>query len=200
MQFGRLTALERVNAINDGAPRWRCVCTCGKFTEGTKGNLVAGRLKSCGCLKIEVSQNLNRSHSMSKSRTYRIWQGMLNRCYNQNVRAYKNYGGRGIIVCDRWHIFENFFADMGDSGVDLTIERKDNNGNYEPSNCVWASRLEQGRNTRKNRILSVFGQTLTVSETASMYGLRYSVLISRLNRGWDAEQAVTVKVKIKING
>lgn len=118
---------------------------------------------------------------------------MLSRCRNPNVTNYRWYGGRGVGVCERWLTFRNFLADMGSRPPDSTLDRIDNNGNYEPGNCRWASQPEQHRNTSKVKKLTYDGATRTMIEWAEQLGLSYTVLRARLRRGWPIERALRVK-------
>lgn len=117
---------------------------------------------------------------------------MILRCENPKNIAYKNYGGRGIAVCDRWHIFENFCADMGDRPLGMTLERDDNDGNYEPGNCRWATRAEQNRNTRQNRWATINGETACLTDFASSHDMTLACLNARLSRGVPLELALTL--------
>lgn len=131
-----------------------------------------------------------RSHGMTGTRTYRIWKGMRTRCNNPNVRTYMHYGGRGIKVCRRWDSFENFLADMGEAPVGLSIERVDNDGHYQPENCVWADNKTQRRNTRLTLKVEFDGQLLPVVDVAERLGVSYSNLSRRLKNGTPIEEAM----------
>lgn len=154
--FYKLTVLNRSHKTHNGHWVWNCKCECGNEKKIYATNLVRGLTKSCGCYRVEVSGNTNLSHGHSRvgirSSEYRSWCSALARCNNKKNRKYNDYGGRGIIVCDRWaNSFENFFNDMGTKpSKKHSLDRIDVNGNYEPSNCRWATPKEQTRNKRNN--------------------------------------------------
>ena len=155
-RFGRLTILKRVENGKWGHTRWLCECDCGNIIEVVGYYLITGHTQSCGCLRKEIVRVRSLKHGHAKpeahTKTYQAWQNMLNRCNNPKAEGYKNWGGRGITVCERWNKFENFLQDMGEVPEGLTIDRKDNDGNYEPSNCKWATNKEQVRNNRHTKL------------------------------------------------
>jgi hypothetical protein len=130
-----------------------------------------------------------------QSKTYQCWRNMLNRCRNPNIPAWKNYGGRGIVVCERWLKFENFLADMGERPDGMQIERGDNDGNYEPGNCLWATPKQQIRNRRVTRLMTLNGITQCVSDWGAELGVDESVIRHRLKAGWSDEKALTTPVR-----
>lgn len=149
-KFGRLTVLELSHKQN-GHIFWLCRCDCGELKTAMGGNLKRGHVKSCGCFLRQVSSARLKTHGMSRTSEYSIWDGMKARCQNVQNTAYPNYGGRGITVCERWQTFENFYADMGSRPSEKhSVDRRDNDRGYEPDNCYWATPTEQLNNTRVN--------------------------------------------------
>jgi hypothetical protein len=172
--FGRLT-IE-----SDNGEFAHCVCDCGSRVSVRKCHLRTGATRSCGCLNKERTTEANTSHGMSSSGTYKTWAGMMQRCTNKKNLSYANYGGRGIQVCERWHSFENFLADMGERPQGMSIERVNNDGSYEPSNCRWASRQEQNENRRNAFSWVIDGVTYgNLADPARVYGVSKTAIM-----GW----------------
>lgn len=190
-RFGRLTVKEKVVNLNkkNRTARWLCICDCGGEKTVRADTLKGGHCLSCGCLKKEQDRkNLtqNHSHLQSGSRIYGIWQGMKRRCQNTKEKKYHRYGGRGIKVCQEWEeSFQSFYNWALENGYkeDLTLERKNNDGNYEPSNCTWATVKEQCNNRCTNIVVEVEGETLNLQELSGKYGINYSLIHSRYSRG-----------------
>lgn len=191
-KFGRLRAREYLGNDKSGHARWRCTCACGNEVVVIATNLKTGNSKSCGCRKLEVTAMRAATHRMSHTKLYRVWRSMISRCTNPNVPAYDRYGGRGIAVCDRWHDFANFYADMGDPpSPQHTLERIDNDGDYSPDNCRWATRTHQARNRASNHRITFRGKTRTLAGWAEETGINRSTILDRLHRGWSVERALT---------
>ena len=143
-RFGRLVVLSLTKKRSGGNTVWKCLCDCGSKTLVSANHLQSGHTKSCGCFQKEIRIKHGRYHYSE----YKIWNTMIQRCENPKHVSYKYYGARGIKVCERWHKFENFYADMGPKPEGKSIDRIDNEGNYEPDNCRWSTRSEQRQNTR----------------------------------------------------
>lgn len=201
MKFGYLTVLEYKpykNKNNRTIPKWLCRCDCGKLTEVIKHNLINGHTVSCGC-----ARNIRKvKHNMSKTRFHAIWCGMKNRCNNKNVKAYPNYGGRGIKVCEEWYDFKNFMNDMYSSYLEhidkfgekeTTLDRIDNNKEYSKNNCKWSTNKEQSLNRRSNKKYMINGELLTAFEISKKYNMTYSTVMHRLHRGWSMERIINQK-------
>lgn len=191
-RFGRLTVLNRVNSQSEA--KWLCVCDCGGHKEVFSSNLVRGFTKSCGCLHRETTQKANSIHGESKSRLFHIWMNMKARCSNPKLSSWTNYGGRGISVCPEWvESFIHFrdWANLNGYREDLTIDRIDVNGNYEPNNCRWIDRQEQAKNTRRN----VFYKGKCVKDWAILLGISEKTISRRMHKfNWPIEKAIFTPV------
>jgi hypothetical protein len=188
IRFGRLVALSVIKNRNHKYTwnSWRCRCDCGQFSNVRISDLM-DHTKSCGCLRVEkVSENFTTHGHTSKgnvSREYRTWCSMKERCDNPKNKRYQDYGARGISICKRWRTsFQAFLDDMGSKPPGMTLERKNTNGNYEPSNCTWADNFAQSNNRRNNRRVIHEGQSLTVSQLARKLGVKYSTVYMPLYR------------------
>lgn len=171
-------------------------CECGNKTIVTLGN-VKRHTTSCGCFSREQTSKRSIKHGQSSyngkkaSRLHNVWTAMIKRCYGKSNKGFRNYGGRGIEVCEEWrNSFLQFAADMGDPEDGMSIDRIDNNGNYEPKNCRWATQHQQSINRRTNRRLSHDGVTQTVGEWEKEKGYRKNLILSRLDRGWSVDKAI----------
>ena len=148
IKFGRLTVVGFAEIRNHRA-HWNVLCECGTRKTVAGNELTSGKTISCGCRKQETRDQT--VHGYEGSPTYAVWSNMLQRCTNPKNKDFRHYGARGIAVCDSWQTFANFLADMGEKPNGLTIDREDNDGNYEPANCRWATRSQQMQNTRRNQ-------------------------------------------------
>lgn len=192
--FGRLTAIAPLRT--GGRWCWECKCVCGATTTVMEKYLLSANTTSCGCLHREQLAARNTKHGNAirgrVSREHKIWSHMKDRCHNANAKDYRHYGGRGIKVCERWlESFENFLADMGVCPPKHQLERINNNGNYEPGNCRWATRTEQMRNTRKNVMLTFQGKTMPISQWAEQLKAQPQTLYSRAKAGWGVERILS---------
>jgi len=185
VRFGRLTA-RWPSGRRILSTIWLCSCDCGALVNVALSRLANGETASCGCLR----KILATKHGHASTPEYHTWADMLQRCLNPKVLGYSRYGGRGITVCDRWLSFKNFLADMGPRPYKLTIERKNNDGNYEPGNCRWATRKEQQNNMRTNVRLTYQGKTQNLSQWAIELGINRVTLNMRLLKGWSVEKAL----------
>ena len=201
-KFNRWTVIERAENDKRGQAQWKCVCDCGNVSIVGGKDLRLNKSKSCGCLQKETASQVAKTHGKSKTRLYRIWNVMRQRCKNPKVPEYKRYGGRGISVCCQW---ENSFLDFYDWAIhhgysdSLSIDRINVNGNYEPSNCRWATAIEQARNKRNMRLIEYNGEKKTLIEWTETLKLNYLRVKSRLQKGnWSIEEAFTTpKMKSK---
>jgi len=187
VRFGRLVAVRR--AVGDWPkPRFICVCDCGNEVIARSVSLKNGQKASCGCLIFT-------KNGMSNRRVYNVWWGMLERCEKPSAKGYSRYGARGIRVCDRWHDFSAFYADMGDPPPNMTLDRVDNERGYFPENCKWSSHYEQARNKRSTVLLTFNNETMCVKDWARKLGFNQSTLSQRYRKGWSAEKILTTLTK-----
>ncbi|KIL42064.1 hypothetical protein SD70_02450 [Gordoniibacillus kamchatkensis] len=186
-RFGRWTVLRRADAPKNGCVMWVCICDCGTQREVTGKYLKNGRSRSCGCLEKDVFKVMITKHGLSKENRaeYATWIRMKERCFNKNNHRFKEYGARGITVCDRWkESFENFLQDMGKKPSSKhSIDRKNNDGNYEPSNCKWSIQTEQTRNQRIRRDNTTNIPGVTWHKRLNKYRVRISVENKRISLG-----------------
>ena len=186
--FTRLTVLGRSGSTPTGMAAWLCRCSCGTEKRVYGGDLRSGKSKSCGCLKSQIVGSLRRSHNQSKTRLYRIWQGMLKRCFDKNQPGYKDYGAKGISVCNEWRDFNKFYdwSKLNGYNESLSIDRIDNELGYFPENCRWATPREQAINRRTTTLTSDGRPGLLVAEEN---GISPRLFRSRVDAGWDIDLA-----------
>lgn len=193
-KFERLKVIDRAPS-RKGQTMWNCLCKCGNTTIVSSQNLKTGHTQSCGCYNIQRATEANIKHNGVGTRLYRTWQGMKNRCYNPKCEYYPDYGGRGITVCKEWiDNFESFQEWALTNGYEesLTIDREDNNGIYEPSNCRWVTMKIQSNNRRSNRYITVDNITHTLEEWADISGIPSRTIRNRIDKyKWNEKDAVT---------
>lgn len=195
-QFTRWVVIE-ISEPRNGQTYWLCHCLCGTIKPVAAQALLNGRSKSCRCLDHELFAARVRKHGFSYLPEFKIWRNMKSRCENPRDIGYTFYGGRGITVCTRWQVFENFLADMKPRpSPKHTIERKDNDFGYSPENCRWATYKEQNNNHRGNHLLTYKGRTLTITQWAEECGLKPVTLSHRINYShWPVEKALTTPLR-----
>lgn len=181
--FGRLTVLERGENSNRGKARWVCRCDCGRTTTVAGADLRSGHTQSCICLHREVVTGKLTTHGMSKITAHRSWEAMIQRCSNPKNPTFKNYGGRGIKVCEAWLTFEQFVSDMGERPAGTSLGRINNECGYEPSNCRWETPKTQARNTRRTRFVRFNGEVHKLTELADALGVSQETMKMRAKRG-----------------
>ena len=191
-RYGRLLVIERAESASQ-TTTWLCQCDCGKRKIVSANNLKSGHTTSCGCYSKELTRSRSLTHGMTNKRIYRIWKEMKDRCNNPNSLSYKNYGGRGITVCDEWNNNPMAFVRWSYANgykSDLSIDRIDVNGNYEPSNCRWADTLTQARNRRNTVYVEYRGVEKPLAEWCELLNLPYEKTRKRIRiENWDVEKA-----------
>lgn len=206
-RYGKLVVVEFAFIDTNGSKHWHCVCDCGNDCFPATGNLIGGSARSCGCspeVNAELINGMRKratKHGCSQDRVYGVWKAMMGRCYNKNDHAYKNYGGRGISVCEEWKDCNKFKAWAYANGYDetakhgkCTLDRVDVNGKYSPENCRFVSMKEQNNNKRDNRIVVAFGTEMTFAEAADKYCINKSTFRNRLLKGMSVDEALSVPV------
>lgn len=207
-RFGRLVVIEKSEKRDSGGNVfWLCKCDCGKDTLVSTHSLKIGHCKSCGCYKIDVNREQGKrcftKHGKKYTRIYNIWCSMKQRCYGKNVKSYKYYGARGITICDEWkNDFMSFYNWAMNNGYqdNLTIDRINVNGNYEPSNCRWVTAYEQANNKRSNHVIIYNGVEMTVKQLSELCDIQYHTLLGRLLKGWTVDRAVNQPIRIRKSG
>lgn len=192
-RYGNLTVLGLAVDIPGKKKKWLCKCGCGNKVVVAGSNLQSGHTKHCQKCGYEIMSDKRSKHKKAHTKLYYVWNGMINRCENPSVKAYCDYGARGILVCEEWHESKNFFDWAISNGYKegLQIDRIDVNGNYCPENCRWVSREENANNKRNNKIIECNGETRTLAEWARHFGVNYKNLSRNLKKGYSLEEAVS---------
>lgn len=194
-QFGRWTVIGESNRTKRDSRYVLCRCECGTVRPVQRGSLLCGDSTSCGCYRKEFNTTHGHNRKGKTTRTYWSWYHMKERCTNSNHQQYRDYGGRGIQVCDRWQDFENFLTDMGERPENTSLDRIDGNGHYDPTNCRWATKIEQANNTRDNRRLVYGGISMTIAQAARRFDMPYQTLWARHRAGWLSSRIIETPVR-----
>lgn len=197
-RFGRLLVVGPIE-VRRSYVYWHAKCECGKDVEIRSSHLLDGSTQSCGCWRKERGASQSTVHGLYRSRIYKIWAGIKSRCNNPNDLGYRNYGGRGVTICQKWNdSFVAFNADVamlaGYNDPSLSLDRINNDGNYEPSNVRWATNAQQRRNSRQNHMLTHKGKTQCLVDWAIECGLTHTLLSQRLKMGWELERALITPI------
>lgn len=189
LKVGMLTVASFAGTIS-GFALWNCICECGKSSVVRSLNLVrTSPTRSCGCIKKNQKTRLR--HGRTRTPEHTAWSAMIQRCTDANYHWWPHYGGRGIKICRRWMLFENFFADMGvRPTAHHSLDRINNEGNYTARNCRWATIQQQAENRRTNRYLTFEGRRLTVTQWAREIGLSKSAMFLRVSKGWSVQRTI----------
>lgn len=198
--FGRLIVIEDGTRSKTNKPRWKCLCACGNTTTVQSEHLRDGSTTSCGCYRDEQREKSRLTHGLTRvgkvDRLFSIWRKVVQRCDPDSSYPHlKNYAHRGIDICDQWLDYETFAKWAYDNGYsdELSIDRIDNDGNYEPDNCRWTDAKTQARNRRSNRMVTINGVTKCLIEWTEQYDINYGTVKSRLNAGWDSKEALETR-------
>lgn len=199
-RFGRLTVIKKAPKLKSNTTRWECKCDCGKIIQTTRTSLIKGESKSCGCLRKELSKKrllkIITKHNMSKARIYRIWQGIKERTSSCENIDKKYYYDKGITICNEWkNSFLSFYnwAIKNGYNENLTIDRINVNGNYEPNNCRWATIKEQNRNKTTTRYLTAYGKKLSMGEWHEILKIPFSTMVNRRLKGLSDAEILKIK-------
>ena len=186
-KFGRLTVVDFDYTDKYGAYHWLCRCDCGEnnLVSVRQWNLTSGDTQSCGCIQKERAREAGLRHGLSAHPLHHTWRAMRHRCNNEHDRYWDRYGGRGISVCDEWDNFENFYNWSINNGYErgLTIERKNNDGDYCPENCMWTDQITQANNRSTTRKIECAGETHSIMEWSKIFGIKYNTLYMRIRAG-----------------
>lgn len=194
--FGRLTVVRLSECSTKKQRLWECNCECGNVTHSNHYNLLKDKATSCGCKRKDSLVSRNSTHGGARTLAYSSWRAAKRRCCDPKDVSYKNYGERGITMCDRWlKSFACFLADMGERGEDQSLERVNPDGNYEPANCMWIDKKDEQLNKRTSVFIEHEGETLNLSVWAKRFGIDRGLLRQRLKAGMTFEQAVNKPVK-----
>lgn len=198
-RYGELVVVKRSENTSKGLATWECKCDCGKTTIVRGSSLRNSTVKSCGCRRFRIKPTLQ--HGMSHTKLYYVWNNIKRRCYEKTNPAYKNYGGRGIKMCDSWkNSFESFGEWALNNGYSdsLTIERVDVNGNYCPENCTWIPRNKQQNNRTSCLFYTYNGETKNLMEWCNYFNMPYMTVYTRLFRwNWDFERAISEPIHVE---
>lgn len=204
-RIGRLTVLYRSTSQNQGRTyRWMCQCDCGTHVQVRRQNLIAQTTKSCGCLRRDMASGRNlkpgevrfpprkgSDNIRNNASTYKSWMSMRTRCNSPNSDDFPRYGGRGIRVCERWDSFDLFLEDMGPRPAGCTLDRINNAGHYEPTNCRWATHKQQARNRSNNTLVELNGEVKSLSEWCDVFGIRPRTVYGRMHDGMSPAEAIS---------
>lgn len=201
-RFGRLVALGPIKQDDRCRVWWFCKCDCGNTTTIIASDLSHNGTKSCGCITRERLKTRNTTHGLRYSRFYNIWCGIIQRCTNPNDKAYHNYGGRGIYICDKWRdSFEEFYKFVktlpNHNNTNYSLDRIDNDDGYKPGNIHFATATEQSRNCRTNRLVTYQNTTKCLTAWAEEFSINPETLAGRLDKGWGIEKALTKPIRQK---
>lgn len=183
---------------DDSHSYWKVLCDCGKEKTVIKQSLTRGATKSCGCKRGIVIGESQKTHGLSRSKIYKVWHAMMQRCLNKNCASFKNYGSRGISISEPWKSFETFYKEFGCFASDgLQIERVDNNGPYSKENCRWTTHLEQQKNKRQTIWITLNGETKCCKDWSKIYAVPKNTALYRIAHGWSPEETFILKKRVK---